>query len=40
MGAKSYYDCDVAVVVTNSKLTASAKELALKSGVVVMENFT
>lgn len=40
LGAKSYYNCDVAVVVTNSKLTASAKELAKKSGVIIMENFT
>lgn len=40
MGAKSYYGCDVAVVVTNSKLTPSAKELANKSGVMLMENFT
>lgn len=40
MGAKAYYGCDVAVVVTNSKLTPSAKELANKSGVMLMENFT
>lgn len=40
MGAKAYYGCDVAVVVTNSKLTQSAKELANKSGVMLMENFT
>ena len=36
-GAK-YYDCDVALVITNSTLTRPAKELAKKIGVMVWEN--
>lgn len=36
-GAK-YYDCDVALVITNSTLTRPAKELAKKLGVTVWEN--
>lgn len=36
-GAK-FYDCDVALVITNSTLTRPAKELAKKLGVTVWEN--
>lgn len=38
LGAKSIYDADRMAVMTNNLLTASAKELARKSGVLVREN--
>lgn len=34
--AKSYYDADIAVVVTNNYFTDSAKKLALKCGVILV----
>ena len=37
LGAKSIYDADKMAVMTNNILTTSAKELANKSGVLVME---
>lgn len=37
MGSKSIYDCHVAVVLTNSTFTKSAKELAKKSGVLLWD---
>ena len=40
LGAKAIYDADKMAVMTNNKLTASARELANKSGVVVMENIS
>ena len=38
LGAKAIYEADRMAVMTNSMLTASAKELARKSGVLVREN--
>ena len=38
LGAKTIYDADRMAVMTNNVLTASAKELARKSGVLVKEN--
>ena len=38
LGAKSIYDADKMAVMTNNILTASAKELASKSEVLVVEN--
>lgn len=37
IGAKSYYDTDEAWVITNSHYTKSAKELAAKSGVRLLD---
>lgn len=37
--ARQYYDCDVAIVATNSTFTQSAKELAKKVGVVLWARF-
>lgn len=37
--ARQYYDCDDAIVATNSTFTPSAKELAKKVGVVLWERF-
>lgn len=37
IGAKSYYDADEAWVITNSQYTKSAKELAIKSGVRLLD---
>ena len=36
-GAK-YYNCDVAVVMTNNTFTSAARELAKKTGVLLWEN--
>ena len=38
LGAKAIYDADRMAVMTNNVLTASARELARKSGVLVREN--
>ena len=37
--AKSFYSCDIAMVITTSQFTKAAKEFAEKTGVVLIENF-
>ncbi len=36
-GGMKYYGCDKAVVVTNSFFTAKAKELAKKTGIILVD---
>lgn len=37
--ARQYYDCDKALVITNSTFTSAAKELAYKAGVELKERY-
>lgn len=39
VAAKQYYNCDVAIVITNSTFTPAAKELAIKTGVGLIEGY-